>query len=117
MIYTFFLLLWCVFLFPNCTIAASPTNAEPLLRSVPRSPSVQLFKHAPPAIDNLKKISGIGPAFERTLNKLGLYTFEQIAELSDGDIEWVAQELRSFPDRILNGHWVEQAKNLLADRD
>jgi len=29
--YTFFLLLWCLFLFPNHTIAASPTNAEPLL--------------------------------------------------------------------------------------
>lgn len=29
--YVFFLLLWCVFLFPNCTIAASPVNAEPLL--------------------------------------------------------------------------------------
>ncbi len=29
--YIFFLLLWCLFLFPNCTIAASPTNAETLL--------------------------------------------------------------------------------------
>lgn len=29
--YVFFLLLWCVFLFPNYTVAASPTNAEPLL--------------------------------------------------------------------------------------
>ena len=29
--YVFFLLLWSVFLFPNCTIASSPTNAEPLL--------------------------------------------------------------------------------------
>ena len=29
--YVFFLLLWCIFLFPNCTIAASPVNTEPLL--------------------------------------------------------------------------------------
>ncbi len=90
---------------------------EPSVRSVPKSPSVQLFEQAPPVSDNLKKISGIGPAFERALNTLGLYTFEQIAELGEGDIEWLAQELRSFPDRILNGHWVEQAQNLLTDRD
>ena len=29
--YVFFLLLGCLFLFPNCTTATSPTNAEPLL--------------------------------------------------------------------------------------
>jgi len=29
--YTFFLLLWCLFFFPNHTIAASPTDAEALL--------------------------------------------------------------------------------------
>ena len=29
--YVFFILLWCFFLTPNCTIAAPPTNVEPLL--------------------------------------------------------------------------------------
>ncbi len=91
-------------------------NATPQ-KSAQDSPSVKLYDQAPAVSDNLKKISGIGPAYERTLNQLGLYTFEQIAQLSEDDIEWVAQELRSFPDRILNGNWVEQAQNLLTQRD
>ncbi|MFK8028863.1 MAG: hypothetical protein AB8G18_01370 [Gammaproteobacteria bacterium] len=84
---------------------------------VPHTPTVTLYEQAPEHRDDLKKINGIGPAFERALNTLGLYTFEQIAAFTDGDIEWVAQELRSFPDRIINGHWMEQAENLLTERD
>ncbi|MEM7082442.1 MAG: hypothetical protein AAF465_06880 [Pseudomonadota bacterium] len=80
------------------------------------APVVELYTEAPDQPDDLKKISGIGPAFEKALNNLGLYTFDQIAALTPNDIEWVAQELRSFPDRIINGRWSEQAKRLIDAR-
>ena len=80
------------------------------------TPSVRLYNASPASRDDLKKINGIGPAFERALNKLGLFEFEQIAALNDGDIEWVAQSLRSFPDRIVKGNWIEQAQRLISER-
>ncbi len=80
-------------------------------------PSVVLYEQAPDSSDDLKKISGIGPVFERALNDLGVYEFEQIASLTDRDIEWVAESLRSFPDRIIKGGWIEQAQVLIAKRD
>lgn len=78
----------------------------------PAKPDIHLYDAPPDRRDNLKRINGIGPAFERALNRLGVYRFEQIAQLGDNDIEWVAHELRSFPDRILNGQWIEQARRL-----
>ncbi|NNF16140.1 MAG: hypothetical protein HKN70_05290 [Gammaproteobacteria bacterium] len=74
--------------------------------------SIELFSQPPVNADDLKTINGIGPAFERTLNRLGIFRFEQIASLSRDDIEWVAQELNSFAERIVRDQWVAQAKAL-----
>ncbi len=63
--------------------------------------------------DDLKRIRGVGPVLERTLNRLGIYRFEQIAEFDQDDIERIAAELGQFPDRINRDRWVEQARNLL----
>ena len=60
--------------------------------------------------DDLKLIYGIGPVMERTLNRLGVTSFEQIARFTRKDIERVAEALQSFPDRIVRDNWVEGAK-------
>ena len=60
--------------------------------------------------DDLKLIYGIGPVMERTLNKLGVTSFRQIAKFSRKDIERVAGALQSFPDRIARDDWVGGAK-------
>jgi len=62
--------------------------------------------------DNLKLIKGVGPAIERTLHELGIYRFNQIADMSEFDIDRVAQRLRGFRSRIYREDWVGQARTL-----
>lgn len=66
----------------------------------------------PPA-DDLQRIKGIGPAIEKTLNRLGIHRFSQIAGISDYDIDRVAAELRGFRTRIHREDWIGQARLLL----
>jgi len=60
--------------------------------------------------DDLKKIHGIGPVFARTLNKMGMHTFVQIARWTPKDIAKVAKKLYTAPDRIKREKWIDEAK-------
>ncbi len=61
--------------------------------------------------DDLKRISGIGPVLEKTLNNLGIFHFKQIAAFTSDNIDWVNKYL-SFSGRIERENWVEQARKL-----
>ena len=61
--------------------------------------------------DDLKAISGVGPKLEQVLNRLGIWTYPQIAELTDGEIAWLDQEL-GFSGRIGRDDWTGQARKL-----
>ncbi|QPD04163.1 MAG: hypothetical protein Nkreftii_001937 [Candidatus Nitrospira kreftii] len=60
--------------------------------------------------DDLQKINGIGPAFAQTLNKLGMYTFIQIARWKSEDVEKISKKLETDPERIKREHWIADAK-------
>ena len=60
--------------------------------------------------DDLKKINGIGPVFAQTLNKMGTYTFIQIARWKPEDIEKIAKKLETDPERIKRDKWIADAK-------
>jgi len=62
--------------------------------------------------DNLKKIKGVGPAIEKTLNEMGICRFNQIAEMSEYDIDRVAHRLKGFRSRIYREDWIGQARDL-----
>ncbi len=62
--------------------------------------------------DNLKRIKGIGPAIEKTLNEMGIFSFQQIADMSEYDIDRVAQRLKGFRSRIYREDWIGQAREL-----
>ena len=64
--------------------------------------------------DDLKRIGGIGPKLEQTLNELGIYHFDQIAALQGDEIDWVDSRLR-FKGRIRRDDWIGQAKALASD--
>ena len=66
--------------------------------------------------DDLSKIHGIGPVFARTLNKMGLYSFGQIARWTSQDIDKVAKKLYTAPDRIKRDKWIDEAKKLHAKK-
>jgi predicted flap endonuclease-1-like 5' DNA nuclease len=67
-------------------------------------------KSRPTQKDDLKQIHGIGPVMERVLNRMGMFTFRQIAEWKDQDVEHIASELNTFPDRIRHDNWIAGAK-------
>lgn len=60
--------------------------------------------------DDLKKISGVGPKLEGTLNEAGVYHFWQIAEWAGAEIEFMDDKL-SFKGRIERDGWIAQAKD------
>jgi predicted flap endonuclease-1-like 5' DNA nuclease/septal ring factor EnvC (AmiA/AmiB activator) len=62
--------------------------------------------------DNLRLIKGIGPAIEKTLNELGIFRYHQIAEMTEYDVNRVAQRLKGFSSRIYREDWVGQARDL-----
>jgi NADH-quinone oxidoreductase subunit E len=66
--------------------------------------------------DDLKRIKGVGPKLEQTLNELGFYHFDQIAAWTEAEIQWVDNRLK-FKGRITRDDWIGQAKLLAAGED
>ena len=64
--------------------------------------------------DDLKRINGIGPVIEKTLNAEGIYHFHQIAHFTPDNVNWVDRHI-SFPGRITREEWIRQAKGLAAE--
>jgi len=62
--------------------------------------------------DDLKLISGIGPVLEGKLNGAGITTYQQIAALTDDEIERLESEVINFSGRIHRDDWIGQAKTL-----
>ncbi|WP_227270321.1 hypothetical protein [Roseobacter weihaiensis] len=90
---------------------ATPAKAKPAAKETDARPA--LMRDAPEGgqADDLKKISGVGPKLEQTLNELGIWHYEQVAKLKKKDIAWVDERLR-FKGRIERDDWVGQAKAL-----
>ena len=61
--------------------------------------------------DDLKQLSGVGPALEKKLHENGVTTFAQIAAWTEADIADMDEKL-NFKGRIEREDWVAQAKDL-----
>ena len=85
------------------TGASSPTTAHLLNDEPARNGSSR---------DDLKVIKGVGPAIEKTLNELGIFSYTQVAAMSRYDIERIANRLKGFQSRIEREDWVGQARLL-----
>lgn len=68
-------------------------------------------KAAAAGADDLKKLSGVGPALEKKLNEAGVTTFAQIAAWTEEDVAAMDEKL-SFKGRIEREGWIDQAKEL-----
>jgi predicted flap endonuclease-1-like 5' DNA nuclease len=60
----------------------------------------------------LRRIRGIGPAFQRALEQLGVTRVEQIAAWGPSDIAAFAEKLKIRPERIGKDDWIGQAQRL-----
>ena len=64
--------------------------------------------------DDLKKIKGVGPAFEKKLHEAGIFHFWQIAALSDDQVSSLEEEL-AFQGRMERDDWKGQAEELMSE--
>jgi predicted flap endonuclease-1-like 5' DNA nuclease len=76
---------------------------HPFVRPVPADPDER---------DDLTQIKGIGPAFQRKLNSLDIFTYRQLSEMRGESVEVLAEAISVFPDRIHRDNWVGQATKL-----
>jgi predicted flap endonuclease-1-like 5' DNA nuclease len=75
----------------------------------PPSPAAARSAQAP---EGLRRIRGIGPAYQRALEALGVTELEQLAKWSEDDISRFADKLKIRRERIVKDDWVGQAKQL-----
>ncbi|MGZ2257987.1 50S ribosomal protein L21 [Roseobacter sp. A03A-229] len=90
---------------------AAPKKAEKKAEAKTGAPKAKAAPKADSAADDLKKLSGVGPALEKKLLEAGVTTFAQIAAWTDADVAAMDEKL-SFKGRIEREGWIEQAKEL-----
>ncbi len=90
--------------------AAAPEKTENETEEAPKAAAGK----SEAANDDLKKITGIGPAFEKKLNEAGILTYQDILELTDERIEELAGQIKGVSaEKIKNDNWKGQAEKLM----
>ena len=88
---------------PEGAAAPAPAAAAPAAAPAP----------AAAGDDDLKLISGVGPALEKKLHAAGVTSFAQIAGWSEDDVARM-DDVLSFKGRITRDDWIGQATTLAA---
>ena len=100
--------------------AAAPKKAKKAKAEAPKAdaPKAEEKKAAPKkaakadaAGDDLKQLSGVGPALEKKLHEAGVTTFAQIAAWTPEDVAAMDEKL-SFKGRIEREGWIAQAAEM-----
>lgn len=95
---------------PKKEAAPTPAPAAEVTEAAPKQ-----YDSAPAQVDDLKLINGVGPKLEETLNELGIYTFEQIADWNAENVAYVDARLK-FKGRIERDDWISKAKVLAKEK-
>ena len=96
----------------GAAVTASAPKAEKKAAAPKAEAKAEAPKKAAKAegADDLKELSGVGPALEKKLLEAGVTSFAQIAAWTEADIAEMDEKL-SFKGRIEREGWVEQAKD------
>ena len=62
--------------------------------------------------DDLQRLDGVDPSLERTLNRLGIYHFHQIARFDGSDVEWIVEHAEGVPADTIRDSWIVDASRL-----
>ena len=95
---------------PAATAAPKAAKA-PAKAAAKAAPAKAAAPAADKAADDLKKLSGVGPALEKKLVAGGVTSFAQIAAWSPEDVASVDTEL-ALKGKIEKEGWIAQAKDL-----
>ncbi len=99
---------------------AKPVKEAKVAKEVKPEKDVKTKKSAPAKekkvtttiSDDLKQLSGVGPALEKKLHAAGVKSFEQIAAWSAKDVEAINEKISS-KGRVEKEGWIDQAKEKL----
>lgn len=67
--------------------------------------------------DDLQRLEGVDPSLERTLNRLGIYHFHQIARFEASDVEWLVEHIEGVPEQMIRDSWIADATRLSGAAD
>ena len=62
--------------------------------------------------DDLKKIKGVGPKLEDALNNAGIFTYAQVAKMTDAEYDLLDELLSTGKGKAKKDNWAEQVKSL-----
>ena len=89
-------------------------QAEPIIEELPAVKTLGFEPLSGPrgVADDLKKLTGVSPTIEKKLNDLGIFHYQQIADLSPVAAHNVGEEV-GLPGRVEG--WIAKAKELTAE--
>jgi large subunit ribosomal protein L21 len=96
------------------SVPASAMTATAPKKAATKKADAPKEKAAPKAAagaDDLKQLSGVGPALEKKLHAAGVTTFAQVAAWTEADVAAMDEQL-SFKGRIEREGWIAQAAEL-----
>jgi large subunit ribosomal protein L21 len=91
--------------------AGSVASAAPVAAPKPAAKAKAAAPAAAAGADDLKQLSGVGPALEKKLHAAGVTSFAQIAAWTEADVAAMDEQL-SFKGRIEREGWIAQAAEL-----
>ncbi|BCP55959.1 hypothetical protein K32_45760 [Kaistia sp. 32K] len=95
---------------------ATPANAKPAATKPAATPAKPAPAPAELPADDLKRIAGIGPKLEASLNAAGIFRLAQIAKLTAKQATALDVRL-ALKGRIGRDDWIGQAKRLLSPQE
>ena len=94
-------------------LKARVREAEIELKSTGESrPPAWLMVHPYGPRDDLQRLQGVDPNLERSLNRLGIYHFHQIARFEPADVEWLVEHIDGVPEHTIRDSWIPDAGTL-----
>jgi large subunit ribosomal protein L21 len=91
--------------------ASAPKAEKPKAEKPKAAPKTKAAPAAAAGSDDLKALSGVGPALEKKLHAAGVTSFAQIAAWTEADVAAMDEKL-SFKGRIDREGWIAQAAEL-----
>lgn len=103
--------------------ASAPAVAETPVAEAPAetaAPAAEEATEAPATAgntDDLKKISGVGPAFEKKLNAAGITSYQQILDMTEEEMDALAEKVSGVSkEKMIADDWKGQVKKLMEEQ-
>ncbi|TGY88812.1 50S ribosomal protein L21 [Marinicauda algicola] len=99
---------------PKTKASAKPKaeKAEPAAKTAEKSAPTPAASKKAAAGDDLKALTGIGPALEQKLIEAGVTSYAQIASWTEADLDRLDAEISGLKAKAEKGDWINEAKGL-----